>query len=197
MKKRNIFILVIFLGTLTQFILGNFVFKNFSGIVSFVLLVPFYLIVYIYYQRYRFIKWICFFTIFTLMANVFMLDYLSIFPMYSAKIKLIGMVSFFGSIINNVLVFVFILQPNPKGKLLKSLFAFVVLINYFFFSYYIFPLTGILIAFFGPAEQAIESTVVVVEIIGYILVIAVMIAQMIIIKLLDTEEEYYLKAKIR
>jgi hypothetical protein len=107
------------------------------------------------------------------------------------------MVSFFGSIINNVLVFVFILQPKPKGKLLKSLFAFIVLINYFFFSYYIFPLTGILIAFFGPAEQAIESTVVVVEIIGYILVIAVMIAQMIIIKLLDTEEEYYLKAKIR
>ena len=197
MKKRNIFMLVILIGTLAQFILGNFVFKDFPGIVSFVLLVPFYLIVYIYYQRYKYIKWICFFTIFTLMANVFMLDYLSIFPMYSTKIKLIGMVSFFGSIINNVLVFVFILQPEPKGKLVKSLITFIVLTNYFFFSYYIFPLTGILIAFFGPAEQAIDSTVVVVQIISYVLVIAVMIVQMILIKILDTEQEYYLKAKTR
>jgi D-alanyl-lipoteichoic acid acyltransferase DltB (MBOAT superfamily) len=131
------------------------------------------------------------------MANVFMVYYLRSFPMYSPKIRLIGMVSFFGCIINNLLAFVMILQPEPKRKIIKGLVVFIVLANYLFFSYYIFPLTGILIAFFGPAEQAIETTILAVEVIGYILQLLIMISQMILIRLLGTEEDYYDKAKLK
>jgi hypothetical protein len=129
------------------------------------------------------------------MANIFMLDYLNIFPMGSPIIKLLQMVSFFGSLINNILVFFFILQIEPKGKLIKGLLVFIVFTNYFFFSIYTFSLTGILVSFFGPTEQATNSTILAIGIIRYILTIAIMIAQIILIKHLDTEEEYYLKTK--
>jgi hypothetical protein len=77
----------------------------------------------------------------------------------------------------------------------KGLVVFIVLANYFFFSYYIFPFTGILVAFFGPAEQAIDATVAAVQVMSYILQICILIAQMILIKLLGSEEDYYEKAK--
>ncbi|MBI9009773.1 MAG: hypothetical protein JEZ05_07065 [Tenericutes bacterium] len=195
MPKRKIVMLVIFFGTILQFIFANFVFKDFPAIISFVLLVPFYLIVYLYYQRYRYIKWIAFISIFTLLANLFMLDYLSDFQMYSSKIRLIGMVSFFGCLINNFLAFILLLQPQPKSRTIKLLVLFIVLINYFFFSYYIFSFTGILVAFFGPSDQAVNLTVAVVQVLVYIFQFAIMIVQMILVKLLGSEEEYYLKAQ--
>lgn len=195
MKKRKIFTFIIIFGTLLQFVLANVVFNDFPGFLSYVLLVPFYLFVYLYYQRYKYIKYICFISIFTVMANLFMLDYLSMFPLWSNKIRLIGMVSFFGSLINNLLLFILILQPEPRGKLIKSLFAIIVLSNYFFFSYYLFPLTNILIAFFGPDEQAISTTLISVQVITYILQFVIMIAQVVIVQTLDREDEYYLKAK--
>lgn len=195
MKKHRLFMLIIFVGTIIQFVLNNFVFSRFPGILSFILLVPFYLIVYIYYQRYKYIKYICFVSIFTVMANLFLLDYLNDFAMYTPKIRLIGMVSYFGSLINLLLGFIMLLQNEPKRKLIKGLFAFIIITNYVFFSYYFFPISGLVVAFFGPADQAVEITLIVLQIIQYVLQIFIMIAQLILIYILGSEEAYYQKAR--
>ncbi len=195
MKKRTIFSLIIIVGFLAQFILANFVFRNFPPVISFILLVPFYLLTYLYYRRYKLITVICFISIFTLMANLFMLGYLGEFALYSNKIRLIGMVSFFGCLINNLLAFILILQVEPRSKFLKGLVVFIVLVNYFFFSYYLFPLTNILASIFGPNQVVIDNMLVILQIFLYVLQAFIVISQVIIIFKFDFEEEYYLKSK--
>lgn len=195
MKKRTIFSLIIVFGTVLQFVLSQFVIEDFPAVLSYVLIVPFYVIVYVYYPRYRIIKYIIFISIFTVMAYTLMMGYLGDFPMYSSKIRLLGMVSFFGSILNNILAFVLLLQIEPKNRWLRTMVVFIVVTNYFFFSYYIFSLTNLLIAFFGPDDQVIDQLLFILQIVIYILQFLIMVAQVIIIHVLDNEEEYYGKAR--
>lgn len=194
MKKRTIFSLIILIGTILQFVLSQFVFEDFPAVLSYILIVPFYVIVYVYYPRYKIIRYIIFVSIFTVMAYTLMMGYLDTFPLYSRKIRLLGMVSFFGSIFNNILAFILLLQVEPKSRWLRTAIVFIVITNYFFFSYYIFSLTNLLIAFFGPDEQVIDQLLVILQIVIYALQFFIMIAQIIIIHVLDDEEEYYGKA---
>lgn len=194
MKKRKLMNIIIPAAFIIQFLLANFVFRNFPPVLSFALLVPFYLFVYVYFGKYKVIKYIAFVSIFTVMANVFLLSYMEIFPLYSNKIRLIGMVSYFGSIINLILAFILILSSEPKSKFLKGLFVFIVVTNYIFFSYYLIPFTGLLAAIFGPNEIDIELMLLVLQIVIYVLQFLIVLAQMIIIHKLDFQQEYEGKA---
>ncbi len=195
MKKRKIFSWMIIIGTLMQFILANFIFTDFPGFISFVLLVPFYLCLYLFYQRYKYIKWIGFIGVFSMMGFIFLMSFIPEFPMWSNKIKLMGMFSYFGSLINIGLALVFLLQVEPKNRWIKGLTFFIVISNYLFISYFTFSIQNVLVSFFGPSETIVVTTLFVYKIITYIFQILVMIAQVVLVNILDREDEFYKKAE--
>lgn len=189
MKKRYIFMLLIFLGTTAQFLLNTFLPGDIPSLISFLLLVPFYLIVYLFYSKNKLIQFICFVAIFTVMANVFMLGFLGQYSMNSSKIILIARVSYFGSILNILLAFLLILQVQPRNKVLKGSFFFIALTNWIFFSYYVFYFVNLLTQIFGTSIQETERTVFVFGIVSIVMQFLIMIAQMVIVYILDKEEE--------
>lgn len=193
MSRRKIFTLIILLGTLTQFVLGNFVFEDFPAIISYILLVPFYLIVYLYYQRNIFIKLVVFISTFTLLANLFMLDYLGDYSLYSNKVRLISMFSYIGCVINNILVLASLLKNTPKSKWIKFSFIVIVYTNFIFFSYYYFPFVNNLTLFFGTRNYTIRLTMYIANIFRLCMYAVVLIAQMIAINKLEKEEIEYLQ----
>lgn len=189
MKKRYIFMLLILVGTVTQFLLDTFLVSSVPSLISYLLLVPFYLIVYLFYSKNKTIRYICFIAIFTVMADIFMLGYLDQYSLHSDKIVFIARISYFGSILNIFLAFLLILQVKPRNKVLKGSFFFIALTNWIFFSYYVFSFLNLIISFFGTADQEIQRTVFVFNIVMIVMQFLIMIAQMIIVYILDKEEE--------
>ncbi len=189
MRKRNVFILVVAITTIVQMILGDFLIRDFSPLLSFVLLVPFYMILFLYYRKYRQILLITVISIFALLSSVYLWYYYPDYGVATAKIRLIGRFSYLLGIAENIACFLLVLQNRPKSKTLKGLFVFIALSHYVFFSYYQFPIDNILIGIFGPNPADITTLFIVIQILVYIFKVLILISQLILIYLLDKDAE--------
>jgi hypothetical protein len=103
--------------------------------------------------------------------------------------RLIGMVSFFGSIINLILTFGIVLQAN-KNKLIAVSLMFFAIVNFFFGSYYNFFLMDLIRALFGPIPSDIIHALQVMEFVYFFLQVIMVILQVIIIYIFDKNSDY-------
>lgn len=190
MSRRNIYILLVFIFFVIQFVLGNFVLSDFNPILSFALLVPFYIIISVYHSKYKVIRYIGYLMIFVVLSNTFLYYYLGEFGLTTVKIMLIGRISYFGSIAAIILVFLLLLQNHPKNKLMRWSFVFITIFNYLFLSYYFIPLSSLLSRIFGPNPTDLVTLAIVLQIIRYIVSGLIMVAQLIIIYKLDRDTKF-------
>lgn len=188
MKKRNIFMLVVCFGTILELVFHDLLFKNFPGFFSFFLLVPFYVIVYLYYNRYRYIKYMSFLGIFNVLSYTFLAYYIAQLDFYHRKVILIARTSTIGSILMFFFLFIMLLQDKPRNKATKYSFIFIVITSFLFHSYYRYILTVLLTQIFGPEGSAINMTIDVVDIVAIVSKLAILLAQLIIIYKLDRDE---------
>ncbi len=185
MKKRQVLMLIIFVCFAVEFILSEFVIGDFPPIVSFILLVPFFLMLY-FNPRYRSVRFLGLISIVCLLSNIYLNHYLlDGYSMGSYKIWIIAQFSFFSSFIANITAFVIILQTKPRDKYLKLLFLFITMSTLFLFSYYRFPIIGILTDVFGPNPIHIANVYWVVYYVQLVFRVLIMIAQLMAIYRMD------------
>jgi len=195
MKKRNIFMLIICFGTILEILFHDFLFNDIPGVFSFLFLVPFYIIVYLYYNRHKFIRYMSFLGIFNVLSNAFLAYYIILLGFYDRKVILIARTSTFGSIIMFLLLFIMLLQDKPKNKAIRYSFIFIIITSFLFHSYYKYILAVLLTGIFGPDSSAISTTIYVVDVIAIISKILIMMCQVLIIYKLDRSDEVFLNQK--
>ncbi len=188
MKKRYIFIPIILFAFIAHIFLTYFVFDEIKPLLSFLLTVPFYVIVYVYYRETKLVVSYSFIAIFTTLSYWIFMAFIDIFPLTAPNMRLIGLVSFFGSIINMMVGFGIVLQANKNKYIAVSLMVFAV-INFFFASYYNFFLTDLIASLFGPNQARITEALFVLEMIYVGLQSLIVINQIIIIYLFDRHQE--------
>ncbi len=190
MRRRDIYIILIFIFFVVQFVLANFVINDFSPILSFALLVPFYIIISVYQTKFKVIRYIGYTMIFVLLSNIFLYYYLGTFGLSTIKIMLIGRLSYFGSIFAIIMAFVLLLQSHPRSKLLKASFVFITISNYLFQSYYFIPFGSLLARIFGPNPTDLVTLSIVLVVLRYITWGLIMLSQLIIIYKMDRESKF-------
>lgn len=188
MKKRYLFIPIIVISFVTHLILYYFVFDEINPLVSFLLTVPFYVIVYLYYRETKMVVTYCFISIFTTLSFWVFMSLLNYYSLGAPNMRLIGMVSFFGSIINMIIGFGIVLQAN-KNKFIALSFLFFSVINFFFASYYNFFLVDLLSSIFGPNQTDVADALLVLEIIYISLQAIIVILQSIIVYIFDKNQD--------
>lgn len=188
MKKRYIFIPLIVLSFVAHTFLIYFVFDEVKPLISFLLNVPFYVIVYVYYRETKLVVTYAFISIFTTLSYWIFMAFMSVYSLTAPNMRLIGLVSFFGSIINMMVAFGIVLQANKNRFAAVSLMGFAI-INFFFASYYNFFLVDLIAALFGPRQANVELALFVLEMIYLALQILIVISQTIIIYLFDKNQD--------
>jgi hypothetical protein len=113
---------------------------------------------------------------------------LNYYSLGAPNMRLIGMVSFFGSIINMIIGFGIVLQAN-KNKFIALSFLFFSVINFFFASYYNFFLVDLLSSIFGPNQTDVADALLVLEIIYISLQAIIVILQSIIVYIFDKNQD--------
>ncbi|MBN2540730.1 MAG: hypothetical protein JXB08_04320 [Bacilli bacterium] len=181
--------IIVALSAILQIGLGDLLIQNFSPLLSFILLVPFYMIVFLYFRKYPIILWIAVISIFGLLSSVYLWHYLQDYALASAKIRLVGRFSYILGIAENIAVFILVLQSRPKSNLLKGLFVFVALTHYALLSYYRIPISNILAGIFGPNPVDLQTMYFVIAIVAIIAKGVIMLVQVWIIYLLDRDEK--------
>ena len=188
MKKRYIFIPIIILSLVGHLILYYFVFDEIYPLISFVLTVPFYVIVYVFYRESKLISSYAFLSIFTTLSFWVFMSLIQDYSLNSPNMRLIGLVSFFGSVINMMIAFGIVLQANKNRFIAISLFLFSI-ITFFFASYYNFFLENLVASIFGPNPSVVADALVVLEVIYVILQVIMSIVQSIIIYIFDINQD--------
>ncbi len=188
MKKRYIFIPIILLAFIAQTILTYFVFDEIKPLISFLLTVPFYVIVYVYYRETKLVVTYSFISVFTTLSYWIFVAFIEIYPLTAPNMRLIGLVSFFGSIINMMIGFGIVLQATKNKYIAVSLMGFAV-INFFFASYYNFFLVDLFAALFGPNQARVTEALFVLEMFYLVLQAIIVINQVIIIYLFDKNQD--------
>lgn len=188
MKKRYIFISIIILSFLAHTLLYYLVFNEVKPLISFLLTVPFYVIIWVYYRETKLIVNYAFISVFTTLSHWVFTSLINFYSINSPNMRLIGMVSFFGSIINLMLGFGIVLQAN-KNRLIALSFLFFSIINFFFASYYNFFLVDLISSIFGPNQSNIFDALVVLEIVYVVIQGVVVILQSVIIFIFDRNQE--------
>jgi len=108
---------------------------------------------------------------------------------FSPNLRLVGIVSFFGSVINMIIGFGIVLQSNRNRFVSLSIFL-ISIINFFFASYYKFFLEDLVAALFGPNPTGVNDALIVLEIFYVVLQFIIVIVQSIIIFIFDLNDEY-------
>jgi len=189
MKKRHIFIAIIVLSFISHSILYYFVFNEIMPLVSFLLTVPFYVIVYVYYRETKLVVTYSFISVFTTLSYWVFMSLLNFYNLNSPNMRLVGMVSFFGSVINLMIGFGIVLQAN-KNRFIALSFLFFAIVNFFFASYYNFFLKNLIASIFGPIQSDINDALVILEIFYFVLQFFIVIAQSIIIFIFDRNQQF-------
>jgi hypothetical protein len=189
MKKRFIFIPLIVISYLAHLYLYYFVFDEIRPLISFFLTVPFYVIMYVYYQETRLIVTFSFISIFTYMAYWFFLGFLKEFAFNAPNMRLIGIVSFFGSLINMVIGFAIVLNAN-RNKFIALSFLLFAVVNFIFASYYNFFFENLIRSIFGPDITDVNNALGAMEGLYVFLQILIVGMQAVIIYKLDINQEY-------
>ena len=188
MKKRHIFIPIIILSLVGHLILYYFVFNEIYPLISFILNVPFYVIVYVFYRESKLISSYAFLSIFTTLSFWVFMSLIQYYSLNSPNIRLVGLVSFFGSVINMMIAFGIVLQAN-KNRFIALSFLFFSVINFFFASYYNFFLVDLIASIFGPNASDVADALVVLEVIYVVLQVIMSILQAVIIYIFDSNQE--------
>lgn len=188
MKKRHLFIPIIILSLIGQLILYYFVFDEIYPLISFILTVPFYVIVYVFYRESKLITSYAFVSVFTTLSFWVFMSLIQVYSINSPNMRLIGLVSFFGSVINMIIAFGIVLQAN-KNRFVAICFLFFSVINFFFASYYNFFLTDLIASIFGPNPTDVVDALVVLEVIYVVLQVIIAILQSIVIYIFDRNQE--------
>jgi hypothetical protein len=189
MKKRFIFIPLIVISYLAHLYLYYFVFDEIRPLISFFLTVPFYVIMYIYYQETRLIVTFSFISIFTVMAYWFFLGFLEYYAFNAPNMRLIGIVSFFGSLINMVIGFAIVLNAN-RNKFIALSFLLFAVVNFIFASYYNFFFENLIRSIFGPDITDVNNALGAMEGLHVFLQVLIVGIQAVIIYKLDIYQEY-------
>ncbi len=189
MKKRYIFISLIVVSFALHSILYYFVFNEIMPLISFLLTVPFYVIVFVYYRETKLVVTYSFISVFTTLSFWVFMSLINFYNLSSPNMRLVGMVSFFGSIINLMIGFGIVLQAN-KNRFVAISFLLFAIVNFFFASYYNFFLKDLIASIFGPIQSDINDALVVLEIFYFALQVLIVISQAIIIYIFDRNQEF-------
>jgi len=189
MKKRHLFIPIIIIFFLIHLYLYYFVFDEIRPLISFILTSPFYIIVFVYYRETKLLETFSFISIFTNLSFWMFLSLSSMYNFFSPNLRLVGIVSFFGSVINMIIGFGIVLQSNRNRFVSLSIFL-ISIINFFFASYYKFFLEDLVAALFGPNPTGVNDALIVLEIFYVVLQFIIVIVQSIIIFIFDLNDEY-------
>lgn len=189
MKKRHLFIPIIIIFFLIHLYLYYFVFDEIIPLISFILTSPFYIIVFVYYRETKLLETFSFISIFTNLSFWVFLSLSSMYNFFSPNLRLVGIVSFFGSVINMIIGFGIVLQSNRNRFVSLSIFL-ISIINFFFASYYKFFLEDLVAALFGPNPTGVNDALIVLEIFYVVLQFIIVIVQSIIIFIFDLNDEY-------
>ncbi|MDD3129718.1 MAG: hypothetical protein PHF05_00685 [Candidatus Izemoplasmatales bacterium] len=189
MKKRHLFIPIIIIFFLIHLYLYYFVFDEIRPLISFILTSPFYIIVFVYYRETKLLETFSFISIFTNLSFWVFLSLSSMYNFFSPNLRLVGIVSFFGSVINMIIGFGIVLQSNRNRFVSLSIFL-ISIINFFFASYYKFFLEDLVAALFGPNPTGVNDALIVLEIFYVVLQFIIVIVQSIIIFIFDLNDEY-------
>ncbi|PKK95571.1 MAG: hypothetical protein CVV60_00495 [Tenericutes bacterium HGW-Tenericutes-5] len=188
MKKRYIFIPIIILSLIGHLILYYFVFDEIYPLISFLLTVPFYIIVYVFYRESKLITSYAFISIFTTLSFWVFMSLIQVYSLNSPNIRLVGIVSFFGSVVNLMIGFGIVLQAN-KNRFIALSFLFFSIINFFFASYYNFFLVDLIASIFGPNATDVTDALIVLEVVYVVIQVIISILQSIIIYIFDRNQE--------
>lgn len=188
MKKRYIFIPIIILSLIGHLILYYFVFNEIYPLISFILTVPFYVIVYVFYRESKLITSFSFLSIFTTLSFWVFMSLIQVYNLNSPNIRLVGLVSFFGSVINLMIGFGVVLQAN-KNRFIALSFLFFSIINFFFASYYNFFLVDLIASIFGPNPTDVTDALIVLEVVYVVLQVIISILQSVVIYIFDRNQE--------
>jgi len=188
MKKRYIFIPIIILSLIGHLILYYFVFDEIYPLISFLLTVPFYVIVYVFYRESKLITSYAFVSIFTTLSFWVFMSLIQVYSLNSPNIRLVGLVSFFGSVLNLMIGFGIVLQAN-KNRFIALSFLFFSIINFFFASYYNFFLVDLIASIFGPNPTDVTDALIVLEVIYVVLQVIISILQAVVIYIFDRNQE--------
>ncbi len=188
MKKRYIFIPIIILSLIGHLILYYFVFDEIYPLISFLLTVPFYVIVYVFYRESKLITSYAFVSIFTTLSFWIFMSLIQVYSLNSPNIRLVGLVSFFGSVLNLMIGFGIVLQAN-KNRFIALSFLFFSIINFFFASYYNFFLVDLIASIFGPNPTDVTDALIVLEVIYVVLQVIISILQAVVIYIFDRNQE--------
>ena len=188
MKKRHIFIPIIILSLVGHLILYYFVFNEIHPLISFLLTVPFYVIIYVFYRETKMISSFSFLSIFTTLSFWIFMSLIQVYSLNAPNIRLVGIVSFFGSVVNLIIGFGIVLQAN-KNRFIAISFLLFAIVNFFFASYYNFFLTDLIASIFGPNPSDVADALIVLEVVYVVLQVIIAILQAIIVYIFDRNHE--------
>ena len=189
MKKRYIFIPIIVLSMIAHNLLFYLVFDEIYPIISFLLNVPFYVILYVYYRESKLITAFAIISIFTTLAYWMFIGLSGTFTFNNPNMRLMGIISFFGSVANMVIGFMILLNAN-KLKFIALGFFLMAIINFIFASYYRLSFNGFIGSLFGTTQSDINYAITVLGFvyIGFQGLIAII--QSLIIYFFDKNQEF-------